>query len=113
MIGYKQYELDNAKNISKLNKLLKPFGISFETNLLGVYVLIDMDKYWLSVRRKAGRRTVITQDLRYKVFALKGDRKSIREIARQTGISTATVSKILKDWKEPEKSGQISLYDCE
>jgi transcriptional antiterminator len=107
MIGYKQYELEDAKNISKLNKLLKPFGISFETNLLGVYVLIDMDKYWLSVRRKAGRRTVITQDLRYKVFALKGDHKSLREIARQTGVSTSTVSKILKDWEEEKETEQL------
>ena len=107
MIGYKQFELDDAKNISKLNKLLKPFGISFETNLLGVYVLIDMDKYWLSVHRKAGRRTVINQNLRYKVFALKGDHKSLREIARQTGVSTATVSKILKDWKEEEETEQL------
>ena len=107
MIGYKQYELEDAKNISKLNKLLKPFGISFQTNLLGVYVLIDMDKYWLSVRRKAGRRTVIAQDLRYKIFALKDDHKTLREIARQTGVSTSTVSKILKDWEEEEETEQL------
>ena len=43
MIGYKKYELDNRKDVVVLNKLLKPFGISIEKNLFGLYVLIDMD----------------------------------------------------------------------
>ena len=109
MIGYKKYELDNRKDVVVLNKLLKPFGISIEKNLFGPYVLIDMDRYQLAVKRKAGRRTVITQDLRYKVFTLKSERKSVREITKETGISRATVSLILKDWKEDEETDQIHI----
>ena len=52
---------------------------------------------------------MITQDLRYKVFTLKSERKSVREITKETGISRATVSLILKDWKEDEETDQIHI----
>jgi hypothetical protein len=60
MKGHKKYDLNDSKDLKQLNQLLKQAGITFQHNLLGVYVLVDLDHYNLFTKRKAGRRTVVT-----------------------------------------------------
>ena len=46
---------------------------------------------------------------RYKVYNLRCEKKSLRSIAADTGISTATVRKILKDFNPEESTDQLAL----
>lgn len=110
MAVVQKYDLTDPKDVDKLNRLLNPAGISVETGMLGLYVLIEKSRYDRFTRRNAGRRTVITQTVRHKVYTLKSEKKSIREIVRLTGVSAGTVMKILKDYEEePEDNGQLRL----
>jgi hypothetical protein len=109
MNGHKKYELNDPNEIRRLNDLLKPSGISVQTNLLDVYIMVDMDRYTLFTKRRAGRRTVITDSLRRRVYALKAENRGIRDISRQTGVSPSTVGRILEDWEAPEETDQLSL----
>ena len=106
----KKYDLDDPKDVDKLNKLLNPAGISVEKGILHLYVLVDRSRYDRMIRRKAGRRTVQTQSIRNKVFTLRSENTTIREIARQTGISVGTVMRILEDYEEPEETDQLRLF---
>ena len=106
----KMYDLGDPKDADKLNKLLNPAGISIETGLTGKYVLVDINRYERFTRRKAGRRTVQTQSIRYKVFTLRSENTPIREIARQTGISVGTVMRILEYYEETEETDQLRLF---
>ena len=105
----KRYDLGDPKDVEKLNKLLNPAGISIEKGMFDLYVLIEMSRYERMIRRRAGRRTVQTQHIRNKVFTLKSERKSIREISNLTGISVGSVMNILKDYEEEEEGDQILL----
>ena len=109
MKGNRKYDLYDPHDFKKLNKLLNGSGIHFEYNFYSPYVLIDMDRFQVFLKRKAGRRTVITKALRYKVYSLRYEKTPIRTIAESTGISTATVQKILKDYELPTSSDQQSL----
>ena len=104
-----KYDLGDPKDVKKLNSLLNPAGISFQKGILDLYVLIEMSRYERMIRRRAGRRTVQTQHIRNKVFTLKSERKSIREISNLTGISVGSVMNILKDYEEEKESDQIRL----
>ena len=108
-----QYDLTDCKDVERLNKLLNPAGISFEYGLLGLYVLIDRSRYSRYTRRKAGRRASISRNegIRQKVFTLRSEHKSIREIAGEVGISVGIVCEILKEYEEEEETDQLSLYD--
>ena len=70
---------------------------------------IDLDRYRVFSRRKAGRRTLITSQLRQRVYSLHYNKASLREIAKETNISTATVRQILKDYENEEETEQIKL----
>ena len=109
MKGCEKYDLNDPKDMERLNKLLNTAGIHFEKCLFGFYVWIDHDRFGLTVNRKAGRRTIINQTLRYKVYNLRCEKKSLRSIAADTGISTATVRKILKDFNPEESTDQLAL----
>lgn len=112
MAFVKQYDLADPKDVRKLNKLLNPYGISYEIGLLNnVYVLVDTVRLSRYTRRRAGRRTVCTESARQKVFALKSDGKTVREIAVEAGISVGTVIKILADYEEEEETDQLRLFD--
>ena len=108
-----QYDLTDCKDVERLNKLLNPAGISFEYGLLGLYVLIDRSRYSRYTRRKAGRRASISRNecIRQKVFTLRSEHRSIRDIAGEVGISAGIVCEILKDYEEEEETDQLSLYD--
>ena len=111
MAFVKKYDLSDPKDVKKLNKLLNLIGVSIEQGLLGLYVLVETSRYECYTRRRAGRRTVQTQDVRQKVFTLKSENKSIRETAGATGISVGTVSNILKDYEEEEEeTDQLRLF---
>lgn len=109
--GHKRFDLTDPEAIKSLNALLGSAGISFQENLTGVYVLIDMDRYRRFSRRKAGRRTVITKDIRYQVYTLRSEKNSYQEIARLTSLATGTISKILKDFEEETESEQLTIFD--
>ena len=110
MIGNKSYDLNDPKDRSVLNRMYNRFGAHFETNLLGPYVLVDHDQYQFATKRKAGRKCIINQDLKYKVFSLKSEEKTIRQIAEAAGISTDTVRKILKGYEKEEETDQLKLF---
>ena len=110
MAFVKQYDLSDPKDVEKLNKLLNLIGISIEQGLLGLYVLVDKSRFDRYTRRKAGRRTVCTQSVRQKVFTLKSENKTIREIAKEAGIAVGTVMKILEDFEEEEETDQLRLF---
>lgn len=110
MAFVKKYDLSDPKDVEKLNKLLNLIGISIEQGLLGLYVLVDKSRFDRYTRRRAGRRTVCTQSVRQKVFTLKSEKKTIREIAADTGISIGTVMKILEDYEEEEETDQLRLF---
>ena len=63
--------------------------------------------------RKAGRRASISRNerIRQKVFTLRSEHRSIRDIAGEVGISAGIVCEILKDYEEEEETDQLSLYD--
>lgn len=107
--GNQAFDLCDRRDIKKLNVLLNRIGIHFEYNLYDPYVWIEMDRFQVFLKRNAGRRTVITTDLRHKVFTLRFEKASIRAIAKDTGISTATVRKILEEYELPLNSDQQSL----
>lgn len=107
----KQYDLSDPKDVEKLNKLLNLVGISIEQGLLEQYVLVNISRYNRFTRRRAGRRTVCTESIRQKVFTLKSEKKTVREIAGETGISTGTVMKILEDYEEEKETDQLRLFD--
>lgn len=109
MKGIKKYDLNDARDLVKINKLLNCAGIHLERNLYDPYIWIDMDRFEVFSKRRAGRRTIISRALRYKVYTLRTDHKSIAEIAAASGISTATVRKILKDYEAPSGTDQQSL----
>lgn len=109
MKGIRKYDLNDERDLTKLNKLLNSAGIHLERNLFDPYIWIDIDRFETFSKRRAGRRTIISRALRYKVFTLRTDRKSIAEISSASGISTATVRKILKDYEAPSSTGQQSL----
>lgn len=110
MAFVKKYDLSDPKDVEKLNKLLNLIGISIEQGLLGLNVLVDKSRFDRYTRRRAGRRTVCTQSVRQKVFTLKSEKKTIREIAADTGISIGTVMKILEDYEEEEETDQLRLF---
>lgn len=109
MTGFQKFELDNQKDVCQLNRLFNPFGVSIEDGLFGKYVLVDTGQYDRLMKRKAGRRTVITESLRQKIFTMRSEHRNIREIAAETGVSKATVSKVLEDYEELEETDQLSL----
>ena len=49
--------------------------------------------------------------IRQKVFTLRSEHRSIRDIAGEVGISAGIVCEILKDYEEEEETDQLSLYD--
>ena len=106
----KKYDLGDPEDVKKLNKLLNPVGISFQEGMLDLYVLVETSRYERFTRRNAGRRSVQTQDIRQKVFTLRSENMSVREIAGTVGISIGTVMNILKDYEEPEKTDQPRLF---
>lgn len=108
-MGNKQYDLRDPKDIRRLNNLLNDAGIHFEQNLYDPYVWINTERFRIFSKRKAGRRTIITTKRRHRVFTLRSQKKPIREIAAATGISTATVRKILKDYEAPDTGNQMTL----
>ena len=110
MAFVKKYDLSDPKDIEKLNKLLNRIGVFIEQGLFGLYVLVDISRYDRFTRRKAGRRTVCTQSVRQKVFTLRSEGRTIREIAGETGISNGSVSSILEDYEEEEETNQLSLF---
>jgi len=109
MTGFRKYELDDAKDVCQLNRLFSPFGVSIEDGLFGKYILIDTDRYEQQIKRKAGRRSVITEKLRQKIFTMRSEHRNIREIAAETGVSKTTVSKVLMDYEEFEETDQLRL----
>lgn len=55
MTGHWKYELEDRKDVEKLNRLLRPSGISVQYNLFGLYVLVDTDLYKSFSRKKTGQ----------------------------------------------------------
>ncbi len=108
-MGNKQYDLRDPQDIRRLNNLLNDAGIHFEQNLYDPYVWINTERFRIFSKRKAGRRTIITTRIRHRVFTLRTQMKPIREIAAATGISTATVRKVLKDYEAPEIDDKLTL----
>ena len=106
----KKYDLGDQKDVKKLNKLLNPAGISFQEGMLDLYVLVETSRYERFTRRNAGRRSVQTPHLRQKVFTLRAENMSVREIAGTVGISVGTVMNILKDYEEPEDTNLPRLF---
>ena len=109
MTGFRKYELDDPKDVCRMNKLFSPFGVSIEDGLFGKYILVDIARYERMMRSKAGRRSVITEKLRQKIFTMRSEHRNIREIAAETGVSKATVSKVLMDYEELDETDQLRL----
>ena len=106
----KKYDLGDPKDVKKLNKLLNPIGISVEEGMIDLYVLVETSRYERFTRRNAGRRSVQTPHVRQKVFTLRAENMSVREIAETAGISVGTVANILKDYEKSEETNQPRLF---
>ena len=110
MAFVKKYDLSDPKDVEKVNRILNTAGISVEKGLFDLYILVDQSRYDRFTRRKAGRRTVCTPDIRRKVFTLRSEGRTIREIAGETGISAGTVSAVLEEYEEEEETDQLRLF---
>ena len=113
MKGHKKYDLNDPKDLKQLNQLLGQAGIIFQHNLLGVYVLVDLDRYSLLTKRKAGRRTVITPEAEIAVLQYRYEGMKIADIAARTHLSIGTIHKVLKAHPEEDDcvDGQMSFDD--
>ena len=113
MKGHKKYDLNDPKDVKQLNQLLGQAGIIFQHNLLGVYVLVDLDRYSLLTKRKAGRRTVVTPAVKTSILQCRYEGLKIADIAARTHLSIGTVHKVLKEHPEEDEciEGQMSFDD--
>ena len=56
-ISMRKYDLNDAIELKKLNKLLRDVGVSVHSSLLSdFFVFVDEEKYSRVTRRNAGRR---------------------------------------------------------
>jgi hypothetical protein len=113
MKGHKKYDLNDPKDLKQLNQLLGPAGITFQHNLLGVYVLVNLDRYSLLTKRKAGRRTVVTPAVKTSILQYRYEGMKIADIAARTHLSIGTIHKVLKAYPEEDNcvDGQMSFDD--
>lgn len=113
MKGNKKYDLNDSKDLKQLNQLLRQAGITFQHNLLGVYVLVNLDRYSLLTKRKAGRRIVVTPAMETTVLQYRYEGMKIADIAVKTHLSIGTVHKVLKEHPEENDciEGQMSFDD--
>ena len=113
MKGYKQFDPNDPKELKQLNRLLKESGITVQHHLFGIYVLVNLDRYNLLIKRKAGRRTVITPEAEIAVLQCCYEGMTIVDIAVRTHLSIGTVHKILKAHPEEDDcvEGQMSFDD--
>ena len=113
MKGHKKYDPNDPKDLKQLNQLLGQSGITFQYNLLGVYVLVDLDRYSLLTKRKAGRRTVVTPAMETTILQYRYEGMKIADIAARTHLSIGTVHKVLKAHPEEDDciEGQMSFDD--
>ena len=113
MKGHKQYDPENPRDLKQLNLLLNSIGVSIQRNLIGVYILIDLDRFTLATKRKAGRRTVITPPVVNAIMGYRFEGLSPDEIASNLNVSRTTVYEVLKRYSVEETAvqGQLSLDD--
>jgi hypothetical protein len=113
MKGHKKYDVNDSKDLKQLNQLLRQAGVTFQHNLLGVYVLVDLDHYNLFTKRKAGRRTVVTPAVKASILQYRYEGMKITDIAARTHLSIGTVHKVLKEHPEEDDciEGQMSFDD--
>ena len=113
MKGHRKYDLNDPKDLKQLNQLLGQAGITCQYNLLGVYVLVDLDRYSLLTKRKAGRRTVITPEAEIAVLQYRYEGMKIADIAARTHLSIGTIHKVLKAHPEEDDcvDGQMTIDD--
>ena len=113
MKGHKKYDVNDSKDLKQLNQLLAQAGITFQYNLIDVYVLVDLDRYSLLTKRKAGRRTVITPAVKTSILQYRYEGMKIADIAARTHLSIGTIHKVLKAHPEEDDcvDGQMSIDD--
>ena len=113
MKGYKQFDPNDPKELKQLNQLLGQSGITCQYNLLGVYVLVDLDRYILLTKRKAGRRTAVTPAVKTTILQYRYEGMKIADIAARTHLSIGTIHKVLKAHPEEDDcvDGQLSIND--
>lgn len=113
MKGYKNYDLDDVGDVKRLNKLLNPAGIFFQDSLLGHSVMVDLDRYDRITKRKAGRRTVITQSLIMTIMQYRSEGMTVVEISEKTHVSKGIVCKVIREnsGEDPHPENQITIYD--
>ena len=113
MKGHKKYDLNDPKDLKQLNQLLGQSGITFQYNLLGVYVLVDLDRYILLTKRKAGRRTAVTPAVKTSILQYRYEGMKIADIAARTHLSIGTIHQVLKAHPEEDDcvDGQMTIDD--
>lgn len=90
----KTYRLDHPEDVLTLNRLLNPFGIHFEYDLMNhIYLLVDENALKL-LKAAGGRPRKISPETREKARRLKAEGMSVRRIAEKLSLSIGTVSNI-------------------
>ena len=110
----KTYRLDNCKDLEQFNRKLNTVGVMIQEGLFGGYMAyLDEGIFNKITTRKAGRRTVMTPQVTLSVLQYRSEGLTIREIARKTHISKASVGTILKSHQSSANvpEGQLSIDD--
>ena len=109
MKSQKRFDPNDPNDLELLNRLLGQAGITFQHHLLGIYVLVDLDRYDLFTKRRAGRRTVISQAVETSILQYRYEGMTIADIAAKTHLSAGTVHKVLKAHPEEDDCVEVQL----